>query len=116
MTHQRRSERRTDPTPTRSTPGRSSAASGVMVAEKRTVLPHGCNCGARWAGSNTAHCGACHVTLSSVTAFDRHRRGGECHDPTEVGLVRIDRAGYHVWGWPSRDDGGQPAWDGGDQW
>lgn len=35
-----------------------------------------------------AHCAAgnCHRTFGSVSAFDRHRRGGECLHPEEVGL------------------------------
>ncbi|MEV6633897.1 hypothetical protein AB0M54_24410 [Actinoplanes sp. NPDC051470] len=35
-----------------------------------------------------AHCGACHVTFGAITSFDRHRRGGECIDPREIGLNR----------------------------
>jgi hypothetical protein len=63
-------------------------------------LPHGCTCGARWSGANTAHCGACHVTYTSVGAFDRHRRAGECRPPAEAGLVQRGRAGYTAWGLP----------------
>lgn len=35
-----------------------------------------------------AHCAAghCHRTFGSVSAFDRHRRGGECLHPEEVGM------------------------------
>lgn len=40
-----------------------------------------------------AHCGACHRTFGSVTAFDEHRRGGTCLDPADAGMV--DRDG--VW-------------------
>lgn len=65
-------------------------------------LPYACNCGARWAGLNTCHCASgCHETLSSPRAFDKHRRDGRCLDPAAVGLVRSERAGYVVWGFPS---------------
>lgn len=75
------------------------------------TLPHACGrCGTRWAGDSTCHCGSgCHHSFSSPTAFDEHRirRGageGTCADPATVGLVRVDRIGYHVWGYPRDDD------------
>lgn len=39
-----------------------------------------------------AHCaaGSCHRTFGSVSAFDRHRRGGECLHPEEVGMQERD--------------------------
>lgn len=68
------------------------------------LLPHGCgHCTNRWAGTNTAHCGTCHVTMSSPSAFDAHRRDHGCVNPATVGLVRTDRAGYQVWGYPAAD-------------
>lgn len=44
----------------------------------------------------TAHCGTCHNTFTGVTAFDRHRRGGTCLDPSSVGM--IDKRSYGCWG------------------
>ncbi len=65
-------------------------------------LPHSCGgCANRWDGNATSHCGACHVTTSSPSAFDRHRRNGTCQAPATVGLVELGRAGYTVWGSPS---------------
>lgn len=56
-----------------------------------------CKCGARWTGLRAAHCAAhCHRTFASAGAFDRHRRGGKCAEPSDAGLVlgRGDRWGY----------------------
>jgi hypothetical protein len=48
-----------------------------------------------------AHCSVCHETFGSVRGFDRHRRGGQCLDPTEItGIHRTDTG---IW----RFDGGQ---------
>jgi hypothetical protein len=48
-----------------------------------------------------AHCSVCHETFGSVSGFDRHRRGGQCLDPTEItGIHRTDTG---IW----RFDGGQ---------
>ena len=64
-------------------------------------LPHGCRCGARWAGSTTAHCGAqCHKIFSGVTAFDAHRRNGVCLDPATVGMSLVPGRAYECWGYP----------------
>jgi hypothetical protein len=64
---------------------------------------HGCNgCTNRWGGLNTAHCGACHKTFSTVAAFDMHRTGSHakgtrsCLPPAGAGLVLGDRA-YRCW-------------------
>lgn len=38
-----------------------------------------------------SHCGSCHETFSSVSAFDRHQTldsGPRCHDPAARGLVQ----------------------------
>lgn len=70
-------------------------------------LPNACGrCANRWSGTRTAHCGTCHRTFSSPTAFDLHRirRGtaaGTCADPADVGLVEHHRPGYAVWASPS---------------
>ena len=66
------------------------------------------SCGAVWTARNAAHCAGCHLTFSSDTAFDRHRRHGQCVDPaTAVSksgesrfTLRRDRSGHPVWGLP----------------
>lgn len=74
-----------------------------------TFLPHHCaKCTGRWNGFNTAHCSACHLTFTGVTAFDKHRAGNHsvrryCLSPEEVGLVLTGRA-YPCWGFPSDDN------------
>ena len=68
-----------------------------------------------WAGLSPHHCGSCHQTFTSLTAFDAHRDGNHAHDtrhcvdPSTVGLVRKNRA-YPCWGfkahvewWPEGD-------------
>lgn len=40
-----------------------------------------------------AHCCTCHRTFGGVRGFDRHRRGGRCVPPEQLGMV--DRDG--VW-------------------
>ena len=48
-----------------------------------------------------AHCATCHRTFGAVGGFDRHRRHGECLDPTTLGMV--DRGGG-VWRTPMSDE------------
>lgn len=60
-------------------------------------LPHAHRCGARWAGANTAHCGACCRTFVGITAFDRHRKGGVCAVPADIGMVPAPGRVYEVW-------------------
>lgn len=94
--------------------GQESAAESTLAAEAGPVvpvctpdssggderLPHTCRCGARWAGSRTAHCASCHETFSGVTPFDAHRRGGECRTPGDVGLSLLPGRAYRCWGNP----------------
>jgi hypothetical protein len=71
-----------------------------LTVTERVVadLPHHCHgCANRWNGYSTCHCSACHLTFSTIHAFDRHRRGGHCLDPATAGLVRSSR-GYECWG------------------
>lgn len=76
-------------------------------------LPDGAirhSCGAWWTGTRVAHCGGCHRSFSSTTAFDQHQRGGEpgtlCRDPEQVGLVPVAKPYGVLWSWP--DDGRNP--------
>ena len=65
-----------------------------------TQPPIGCSgCRGRWSGLNTCHCGGCHETFTSAGAFDRHRRGGKCLDPREIGLVPANKP-WPGWSWP----------------
>jgi hypothetical protein len=94
--------------PTTPTDPDRSALSARQAARERMLdaagtrspdtLPHSCRCGTRWAGSNTAHCGACHDTFSGVSTFDRHRRDGRCIAPYHVGLSLLDGRAYDCWG------------------
>lgn len=48
-------------------------------------------------------CAGCHRLFSSDTAFDRHRRRGECLDPAEQGMVErpsLSAPGEVVWALP----------------
>jgi len=62
-------------------------------------------CGAWWTGTRVSHCGGCHITCSSLSAFDAHQRGGGkvCRDPAEVGLVPVEKPYGVLWSWPSSD-------------
>lgn len=69
-----------------------------------TTLPHSCGgCPARWSGLGTAHCGACHISTTGLSAFSAHRRGGKCLLPADAGLVERWRITGIVWGLPGDD-------------
>jgi len=66
-------------------------------------------CEHNWAGmpggSRPAGCRACGEIFSSNSAFDQHRRHFECRDPSESGLVLVQRGEYDIWAIPgSRPD------------
>lgn len=65
-----------------------------------TTTTHTCRCGTTWTGLTPAHCASCHTTFTSPTAFDRHRRAGQCLTPSAAGLVPIDRKTWTGYGWP----------------
>ncbi len=65
---------------------------------------YGCsNCENRWGGYNTAHCGACHLTFTSIEAFDLHRTGSHakgtrsCTHPIAAGLELDPSRGYECY-------------------
>jgi hypothetical protein len=58
------------------------------------------SCGAWWTGAERSHCGGCHLTFSSLTSFERHRRGLRCNEPASVGLVAREARFGIVWGQP----------------
>lgn len=59
-------------------------------------------CPAEWSGMNTGHCATCHTTFTGITAFDAHRRNGQCLPPESAGLSLTKRA-YPCYGYPSDD-------------
>lgn len=68
------------------------------------AIRHG-TCGRWWTGAERSHCGSCHETFSSLTAFERHRRGLRCNEPTDVGLVARAKPFGTLWGLPGPDGG-----------
>lgn len=73
-------------------------------------------CGARWSGLGRAHCGACHLTFSGVSYFDRHRSvagdHGSCLDPAGLAAatgepVMVLRDG--LWSGPEMTDEARTA-------
>ena len=69
------------------------------------AIVHGA-CGRWWTGGERAsHCGSCHETFSSLTAFERHRRGLRCNPPTEVGLIAREKPFGTLWAIPGPDGG-----------
>lgn len=58
-------------------------------------------CPTRWTGLTTSHCAGCHETFTTVSNFDRHRRGGECVRPSSAGLIASQRGGNAVWHQPA---------------
>lgn len=71
-------------------------------------------CQNTWTGASACHCSACHRTFTGISAFDIHRTGGQCNEPTELftkngepRLVAVDRLYWFGWGCP----GERPAGD-----
>ena len=81
-------------------PGDPGASPRVRVRTPENPLPHSCAQGHRWAGSLTCHCSVCHRSFSGVKHFDRHRRGGVCLDPAEIGLSLLVGRAFDCWGVP----------------
>jgi hypothetical protein len=49
-----------------------------------------CNPQCRKVSSRQGHCSVCHRTFAGVTAFDLHRRGGQCAKPEDIGMIQRD--------------------------
>lgn len=80
---------------TADTNARLAAISGTRAYDD---LPNRCSCGTRWSGTSTCHCGACHrYTFVGIGAFDRHRKGGACAEPSSVGMVLAPGRAYDAW-------------------
>lgn len=71
-----------------------------MATKERPPLGLCSRCGKRWWGTTQSHCRACCESFTGPTGFDRHRRGGQCLNPADVGLVS-DNGGW--WGKPADD-------------
>jgi hypothetical protein len=94
----------TSPEPTVA-PSSAAEEEAAYQADRAAGFP--CRCGQTWTGAARCHCTTCHASFTSVTAFDRHRRGFRCRPPTECGLVLHG----DYWGLPGErpdvaDDGG----------
>lgn len=83
-----------------------SPVSSIPEPPRRTCGPRpaqaiGTNCcDAWWTGLSAGHCSVCGHTFTSVSGFDKHRRGGRCLDPATVGLAPADKP-WPGWSWPS---------------
>lgn len=84
----------------------------LKVAENHAQTAGTTSCGRcsnRWGGLRTAHCSGCHLTFTSLSAFDKHRDGSHanstrhCVPPKTVGLVDAGRA-YPCWGFSGDGD------------
>jgi hypothetical protein len=59
----------------------------TAVIDAHHLLRISCSgCDTTWAGSDRAHCGACHETWDSVELYDMHRPHGVCLPPRSLGL------------------------------
>ncbi|MFJ4808529.1 FDXHR family putative zinc-binding protein [Streptomyces longwoodensis] len=69
----------------------------------KNAIWHGC--GNWWTGEERSHCGGCHQTFTSLTSFERHRKGLRCNPPQEVGLVARQKPYGTLWGLPAPEGG-----------
>lgn len=62
-------------------------------------------CGQAWTGTRASHCGACCLTFSSTTAFDKHQHLNDgiltCESPEKVGLLPVPKPWGMLWSLPS---------------
>lgn len=63
-------------------------------------ITHG-QCGKWWTGAERSHCGGCHEMFSSLTAFEKHRRGLRYNDPAGIGLEPREKPFGVLWGHPA---------------
>ena len=71
---------------------------GVGDVPKNAIVH---SCGSWWTGNERSHCGGCHATFTSLTSFERHRKGMHCNPPEQVGLVARDKPYGVLWGLPA---------------
>ncbi|MER7517821.1 hypothetical protein [Streptomyces sp. NPDC126499] len=75
-----------------------------QTALPKNAITHG-TCGRWWTGTERSHASCCHRTFSSLSAFDAHRKGGRCNNPTDVGLIARHKPYGELWGWPAPEGG-----------
>lgn len=68
------------------------------------AILHGA-CKQWWTGAERSHCGGCCRTFSSLTAFEKHRKGLRCNDPAAVGLIARQKPYGELWGLPAPTGG-----------
>lgn len=66
-------------------------------------------CTARWTGASAAHCSGCHQTFTSASGFTAHRKAAGCVDPSELGMVRLERKAWTGWAFPGSWEGPDAA-------
>lgn len=71
-------------------------------------LIHCAGCQNSWTGAQPCHCSGCHRTFTGIKAFDHHRVGGQCNDPssllTKAGQPRLVPVAKNYWtGWGEPD-------------
>jgi hypothetical protein len=68
------------------------------------AIVHGA-CKQWWTGNERSHASCCCRTFTSLTAFDRHRKGGHCNAPDTVGLIARQKPYGELWGLPGPEGG-----------
>jgi hypothetical protein len=101
-------------TPDDCTPSAGKSPHGSVRAQKPPSLIQCSGCDNGWTGTSACHCCACHRTFTGITAFDIHRTGGECSDPTgiftekgEPRLVAVDKLYWSGWACPGEKPVGE---------
>ena len=84
---------------------------GGTSSQQSPTAIHCSRCDETWTGLTPCHCGACHLTFTGIRAFDIHRTGGHCNDPSSL-LTRdgkprlvpiISRSCWSGWAEPKED-------------
>lgn len=103
------------PTPTETTPAQASPAKNGTLTTGTHIQASCGGCDATWpmSAGSVAHCGACHRTFNSVTAFDEHRVGSNpdlrrCMDEPELRDAGMEPNEWGRWRRPSTEK----FWDG----
>lgn len=68
------------------------------------AIRHGA-CGQWWTGTERSHASCCCRTFSSLTSFEKHRKGLRCNDPESVGLVAREKPYGTLWQTPAPEGG-----------
>lgn len=76
----------------------------LVTQPPASAIVHGA-CGSWWTGAERSHCGGCCKTFTSLTSFEKHRKGLRCNDPASVGLVARQKPYGELWGLPAPEGG-----------